>query len=133
MRVIVSGSRRYTRKAFRPLLLADLDHIGAPAGKGLTIVQGGQVGADLLARAIAEEWGANSWTFPAEWRYYEGLGHRNDAGKLRNAEMLNTMPPDFVLAYPLPGSVGTWHMVNLAHKRGFCVIVNSGGTRGKPV
>lgn len=121
MRVLVTASRKHTPDTMRQALLDDLYIIHAPPGKTLTIIHGNARGGDQVAKAVADEWGANEYRFPAEWDFYG----KTYAGRFRNAEMLQTMKPDVVLAYPLEGSVGTWHCVNEAHRRGFQVMVKA--------
>jgi hypothetical protein len=57
-------------------------------------------------------------SYPAQWAKYG-----KKAGTIRNCQMLNEGHPDIVLAFPLPGSIGTWHMVKIAKKAGVGVIV----------
>lgn len=125
MRVLVTGSRHHTRESMRDALLEDLERIEAPEGKDLTIIHGGAPGADEIAGEVADEWGANVYRFPAEWDYCASMGQRRMAGPLRNAEMLKTMKPDFVLAYPLPDSKGTWDMVTKAQRAEVDIFVHN--------
>jgi hypothetical protein len=83
-----------------------------------TIIHGGAPGGDCLAGVCAEAAGCNEYRFPAEWK---ALGKK--AGALRNIEMLHTTQPDAVVAFPLKGSIGTWHMVREARKRGIPTFV----------
>lgn len=122
MRVLITGSRQWKPETLVPRIIAAFAAFDVNIHR-LTIITGGAKGADEAAAMVAERLGANLYTFPAEWDYYRSLGRPKAAGVLRNAEMLNTIPPDLVLAWPLPSSKGTWDMVNLAHKRGFRVEV----------
>ena len=129
MRVLVTASRRWDPKVLAPVLLADVlawTAVHEPQGR-LTIIHGNARGGDQAATIVADMLGANLYRFPAEWEYYGSLGRRRAAGVLRNAQMLNEMPPNVVLAYPLDEEQrgGTWDMVNLALKRGFAVEVRS--------
>lgn len=120
MRVLVTGSRKHSRDTLWDMLITDLESLGAPSGKNLTIIHGAAKGADTVAGQVAEWWGANEYRFPAEWDHYG----RKFAGPIRNAEMLVTMKPDHVLAYPLEGSVGTWNCITKAHQFGIPVMVS---------
>jgi len=119
MRVLVTASRKHTPETMWTLLFDALHDVHAPPGKGLTIIHGAAKGGDDVASKMAEQWGANEYRFPAEWEHYG----RKYAGPFRNAEMLQTMAPDVVLAFPLPDSKGTWQCVTEAHKRGYHVEV----------
>lgn len=76
------------------------------------VVHGGARGADTLANSWCHARLQPSARFPANWDRY-----RNGAGPRRNRQMLFTIPPERVLAFPLPGSVGTWDMVEFAESR----------------
>jgi len=117
MRVLVTGSRKHGVESLSKRLLGELHRLDAPKGKDLTIIHGGAAGADTVASVIAARWGANEWSFPAEWAVYGKF-----AGPMRNAEMMQ-MKPDVVLAFPLPGSKGTWDCVTQAHKHSIPVVV----------
>jgi hypothetical protein len=110
-RVLVCGSRRFDD---RELMEREFDTFPPDA----VIIEGEQVGADLMARAIAEERGMAVLPFPAEWNRYG-----NAAGPIRNQQMLDEGHPDCVSAFPLPGCKGTWNMVNKAKKAGVEVHV----------
>ena len=104
MRVLVTGSRKFT----------DYERIleALRAVKGLTcVIHGCQTGADTLAGRAALELGVNVMEFPADWER-----HGDQAGPIRNQEMLRVGEPDWVFAFPLFGSRGTWDMVNKAYR-----------------
>lgn len=71
-------------------------------------------GVDQIVRA----------TFPgcvvkrADWKKYG-----DPAGPMRNQEIVNAS--DVLLAFPLPGSVGTWSCVHKADKKGIPVWICS--------
>lgn len=106
---LVTGSRDWTNEA---ALYDILDQL-SPA----LVVEGGARGADLMARAWCDQRGVPCVEVPALW-----TAHGKAAGPKRNALMLRVaqalgaarnMPVE-VVACPLPGSVGTTHMMNLA-------------------
>ena len=114
MKLLITASRNFTDDRLMYL------HVRPFLDGPLTIIHGHARGGDQIADNIAERVGANCYRFPAEWGR---LGPR--AGSLRNIEMLDTMQPDAVLAFPLEGSIGTWHMVREARKRGIPTYVVS--------
>lgn len=75
------------------------------------VVHGDARGADKCAKWAAEEMlGIPCHTHPADWDRYGKA-----AGSIRNQEMLDKHPDiGMVLAFPLPGSIGTWDMVGRA-------------------
>jgi predicted Rossmann-fold nucleotide-binding protein len=107
MRVLVCGGRDYDDRE------AVFNALGELAKKHgwLTIINGGALGADRLAREWARERYHGLVTFPANWRE---LGLR--AGPLRNEQMLVSGKPDMVLAFP--GGAGTADIVRRATKAG---------------
>ena len=126
-RVIVTGSRRWpaSRAAEIERALATL-----PGWPGEWIVvhgaargAAGEPGADLIAARFALFTGARTEPHPADW----GRGLR--AGPERNARMV-AAGADVVLAFPLPGSRGTWSCVRLALKAGLVVRVLGDGGKG---
>jgi len=116
MRILVTGSRDHDPYAVAEVIKT---WIGAnvPVGEKVTIIHGLAKGADRGAHFAATELGTNEYRFPAEWEEY---GTR--AGPLRNLEMLETIPPDVVLAFPLGRSSGTKHMMRAAKKVGVPVV-----------
>ena len=114
MRVIVCGGRDYTNATH---LFAWLDKFHA-AFTITEIIQGGQRGADNLAKQWAQK---NkilvSSEFRARWTEY---GKR--AGPIRNQLMLN-QKPNAVIAFP--GNTGTANMTSIARKAGIKVYDGS--------
>ena len=114
--VIVCGGRDYNddRK-----VSSVLDELLATT-KYLTIVEGGQTGADRLAQNWAKSKGATGnrvkdlnspvalETYHANWDWYGKA-----AGPKRNAKMIEEQQPDLVIAFP--GNRGTANMIELAH------------------
>jgi hypothetical protein len=122
LRVIVTGSRHWT----------DYDTIHsrlAQFPRGTVIVHGAngvkkgrkarpEKSTDALADWAARELGFEVEQHEADWDRYG-----RDAGPIRNGEMFDAGPCDMVVAFPLPGSRGTWDCVNRAKKRGIPVEV----------
>ncbi len=113
MRLLITASRNFHNLS---KMLAAVQPF-AEAGP-LTIVHGDARGGDQVAEQVADICRANVYRFPAEW---DALGR--SAGPIRNREMLDTMQPDHVLAFPLPGSIGTVDMINEARRRGIPTTV----------
>lgn len=113
MRVLVCGGRDYTN---RDAVFATLDVLKKQYGQ-LTIIQGGEPGADSLA---------SEWAFaqpschlinePADWKK-----HGKSAGPIRNQLMLDLHKPELVVAFP--GGHGTTDMVRRAQKAKVPVIL----------
>ena len=108
MKVLVTGGRDWSAQWVIRERLCEF----RPA----TLVEGGQSGADTIARAIASALGADVVTYWANWKRYSKA-----AGPIRNQRMLLREKPDLVLAFPMPGSIGTWDMVKQATKAGIPV------------
>ena len=120
LRIIVTGSR-HARNAHGDAILYWLR--GFPAGT--VVVHGGADGVDTLAGHAARYHGYRVEEWPMDWQAARRiLGPRwKLAGPLRNAWMLHAAPTDLVLAFPLPGSKGTWDMIRQAHNAGVPVRV----------
>ena len=116
MVIIVSGSRHWTDKgAIREAILA-LEDV-------TLVIQGEARGADTLAKEVAKDLGIDVEGYHALWDV-----HGRAAGVIRNQLMLDEERPDMVLAFPLPESKGTLHMIKIARKAGVEVqIVKSKG------
>lgn len=137
--VVVTGGRKFTDGArieadLRALLPFGLRRV-AQGGNGLDEqLGGGEVpdvirSADTLAALAAAGLQLDGATYrvnraPDErgtWTHQDGDGKR--APLNRNIRMLEAERPDLVLAYPDPGSRGTWHCVAEALKRGIWAAV----------
>ncbi len=105
MRVLVCGSRDYIDRDYLFGFLDDL----AGVVKVDCIIEGRASGADQLAGEWAETRGVSHEAYPARWQK-----HGKRAGPIRNEQMLTEGKPDLVVAFPLPSSKGTWHMVGIA-------------------
>jgi hypothetical protein len=112
---MVTGSRHW--KDRQAIVGAFCEHVG---GGQHTLIHGKCEGLDILAEAEAKALG---WAIEphevskAEWRRLGGK-----AGPLRNQRMVDS-EPDILLAFPLPGSRGTWDAVKRAHKAGIWVVI----------
>ena len=87
------------------------------------LIAGAARGADSLAASVIREWiikwgGWQLASFPADWDK-----HGKAAGPIRNAQMLKEGKPDICLAFPLPGSIGTWDMIRKANAAGIEVRI----------
>jgi YspA, cpYpsA-related SLOG family len=132
-RVIVSGSRRHDGQAE---IWQVLDRVYRRAGP-LVIVHGAAAGADTIcaqwaAARAAWGWQVTAEAHPARWRdprrpqcdhrgrrtYPRGGGtYCPAAGGYRNREMVDAGAAGYV-AFPLPGSVGTYDLINYAESKG---------------
>lgn len=110
MKLLVTGSRDYADYNRLHLALTEVN----PS----CIIHGGAKGADSLAAHWGETRGLPVFECKANWNVY-----KKAAGPIRNGWMLKFMVPDLVLAFPLPDSVGTYHMIDIAEKAGIEVKV----------
>jgi hypothetical protein len=86
-----------------------------------TLIHGAcATGADAAAAhwyiVAGQSLGCIEVKYRAEW---EQFGNR--AGPMRNEKMIREAGADLVLAFPLFGSKGTWHTINLAEEAGITV------------
>lgn len=103
-RILICGGRDYSDlMKFEDTLSSCLPFID----NDFCIIQGGQRGADTMAKTWANENGVPCIQVSANWDYY---GKR--AGMLRNEWMIRYCNPDLVIAFP--GGVGTKGMLHLA-------------------
>lgn len=115
MRILVTGSRHWTD---REVIESALSKATGEHPERHTLIHGNAKGADTLAAETVWSW-VKKWggwdieAFPANW-----TKHGRAAGPIRNAQMLTKGKPDLVLAFPLPGSVGTWDMIRKANAAG---------------
>lgn len=117
-KILVCGGRDFYRYY---LLKENLDRVLSDIWEEddetkITIIAGGAIGADFLAKVYAlDEWDLNYLEFPANWKL-----HGKKAGPIRNQQMLDEGRPNLVVAFP--GGVGTADMVARAKKSGVEVI-----------
>lgn len=121
-RILITGSRTTTPE--QDTYVTAVLHVAATrpmqAGRNVTVIQGvcPTGGVDRAAEKWAQTtFGAGNEPHPADWR---GLGKR--AGMVRNAEMVAT-GADICLAFPGPGSVGTWDCIRKAVAAGIHVRI----------
>lgn len=117
MKILVTGSRHWTNA---DLLATTLSNLNPDV-----VVHGGAKGADTLAGAWAQLRGKIERVYPANWERWG-----KSAGTNRNIMMLMCEhlkevdnPIDCVVAFPLPDSIGTWHMVKIAREANIPVVV----------
>lgn len=102
MKVICTGSRNHNNKE----LIYHSLNIVAPT----IVIVGDANGADRIVRIWCRENDVEWSVYYANWDDYGRA-----AGPIRNQRMLDEHPDaDLVLAFPLEGSRGTWHMVDIA-------------------
>lgn len=80
------------------------------------LIEGGADGADKIAGLWADNHGIAHAKFPYAGYY----GKRG--GSVRNGWMLRYGLPEYVIAFPMASSVGTWNMVQQAREAGVPVI-----------
>jgi hypothetical protein len=120
-RILVTGARAgRTREDVQECIR----FYGRFLGKGgpVHIIEGGANGVDTDARLLAQ---ARNWqvtTVNANWNQ---AGKR--AGPERNQAMVD-LGADLCLAFPVPGSVGTFDCAARAERAGITVIFNTAGT-----
>lgn len=114
-KLLVTGSRDYVDADRMTKVLAMLANAGFK-----TLVHGGQRGADLMAERIGTFLGYGIEPYPVQ---AELDGPWPGAGPRRNTRMLEASDPDLCIAFPLPGSKGTWDMANKATKAGVLTLV----------
>ncbi len=114
-RLLVTGSRDWTD---RDAVEHEIEAVERRYGwdyAGLVLVHGAARGLDKIAASVCNGRGWAIEAHPASWGV-QGLA----AGKLRNSEMV-ARGADLCLAFPLPGSKGTWDCVQKAHAAGIPV------------
>jgi hypothetical protein len=114
VKILVTGSRWYDTPEHRARLEQILDDLSPTE-----VVHGAAPGADYMADFWCKKNGVEFTRVPASWRL-----HGKAAGPLRNIQMLDEHPDiELVVAFPLEGSIGTWHMVKTAEARDIPVMV----------
>lgn len=128
--VIVSGGRDHDEPGIIRAVLDDLLGAlrGLPQQPMLLLVEGGAPGADSHAREWAWEHAGEVIleTHNADW-----VSYGKAAGPIRNKKMRDLHPEATLLAFPTPGSKGTWHMVKICKELGMhVVVIEDEGTLG---
>ena len=111
MRLLVCGGRDFSDTEYLFWVLSEI-HRRKPIE---LVIHGGARGADGLAGHWANTNNIPVRVFRANWEQY-GVS----AGPIRNQQMLDECPPDYVVAFP--GGSGTADMINRSRKQGFKVI-----------
>jgi hypothetical protein len=121
---MVTGSRDWTdagkvRSAFRDAQEIALTRFRQRIDSGsVVLIHGDADGLDSIADRVGrEEFFWETIPYPADWKQ-----HGKAAGPIRNQQMVDTKP-HLVLAFPLPGSKGTWDAVAKAEKAGIPVVI----------
>lgn len=116
MKVLITGSRDWPHNrryiVHRAILAAEAD----------IVIHGNARGADGIAKWFARHMGITERGYDAKWGLYG-----KSAGPIRNQEMLDKEhrpdePIDLVLAFPLPGSIGTYDMMRRAEAAGIRIV-----------
>jgi len=81
-----------------------------------TIVSGGAKGVDTLGERFAEEFNLKKDITKPDWKKY-GKG----AAFIRNGDIVNNS--DYLIAFPIKESGGTWDTIRKAEKAGKKVVV----------
>lgn len=111
VKVIVCGGRDFAGEVYLNRQLSTF-HTHTPI---TLLIEGGQTGADRLARHWAVANKVPLQTVDADWN---NLGRA--AGPIRNGRMLREFQPDWVIAFP--GNKGTNNMKKQAKSAGVTVL-----------
>lgn len=116
-RIIVTGSRGWSDLDVMVAALVDAwRDLGKPTRP--VLVHGACRGADTMAAQLWRLWKWPTEPHPADWSRFGDL-----AGPRRNAAMV-AGGADLCLAFPTPGSRGTWDCVRRAETAGIPVRVH---------
>lgn len=116
-RILITGSRDWAdRQTMRTALWAHLQRL-RQKGRDVILIHGGARGADSIAAGI---W--RGWNLPIEQHDADWSDHGMMAGPIRNQRMVN-LSADVCLAFPMPGSRGTWDCVRRAREAGIPVEI----------
>lgn len=110
LKVLITGSRDWNDRAIITTQIRALEPT--------LVIHGDALGADSIADAVAMSEGIDVVKFPANWN-----GRGKGAGPWRNRLMFDLIPPDVVLAFPLPQSRGTIDMIEYAEDQGNCTVL----------
>ena len=105
---LICGGRDFADAGMFASAMGDLVRL---RGMPECVVNGGALGADMMAKEWAERHAIEARSVAADW----GL-HGKAAGPIRNQTMLDKYAPDFVVAFP--GGRGTADMVERSRKAG---------------
>lgn len=119
MKLIVTGGRDFHDYDFMNACLRENYFRNLPAYNSIVGIHGNADGADKLFDRICKEYGIPVVPFPATpemWNLME-----NQAGNVRNRQMLLGNPEAIVAAFPGPKSRGTFNCMNDAARMGMRV------------
>lgn len=118
MKILVCGGRAWNDWT---KLKTKLDEVSSVNLGDVHIIEGGAMGADIMARQWAIGAKVPYTEVPANWKL-----HGKAAGPIRNRQMLD-MAPNLVLAFhvDLAASKGTKDCVEEAQRRGIQTVVIS--------
>ena len=116
MRIVVTGSRRWTDSDTIRAVLRDLDD-GTPI---TLLIHGDCRGADRTAASVAHQLGIRTLAYPANWKE---LGKA--AGPFRNRAMLDDWSPELVVGFhgDYKNSKGTKDCIQAALQRKIPVML----------
>ncbi len=117
VKLLVTGSR-YIAECQAADLFKILDSLETEYGEVTYLIHGAAKGADTFASEWATMRDVAEIAFPANWK-----AHGKGAGPRRNIAMLDAHPDAIVVAFPVPDSIGTFHCIKEAEKRGMTVRV----------
>lgn len=121
-RVLVTGSRHLNdRRLVADVLTSAWSHAGEPTDVVLVHGDCPYGGANLLAEQYATSRGWRVEPVPADWRR---IGRA--AGPVRNQDMVDR-GADLAVAFPAPGSRGTWDCLRRAESAGIPTRVHPVG------
>lgn len=112
MKVLVTGSRAFTRRPVLDAALAETLKVARERGDVLIVIHGGEKGADAMAADWArarERDNVWAWRCPAAWNLYGRA-----AVPIRNYDMLLQTQPDVVLAFPIGEALVTRNCIATA-------------------
>lgn len=115
-RVLVTGSRDWTDRQMVANALHEQRMLDPD--QRIIVVHGNARGLDALAAWWANATGNIAEAYPADWSLGMSAGH------IRNQKMVN-LGADVCLAFPRPGSKGTWDCMRRAEAAGISVIVHT--------
>ena len=119
LRVLVTGTRaaNWPTEQIVTRALDDAREVAGAVGRTILVVHGGARGVDTIAGFWAVAAGIPCERHPADW---QRIGR--SAGVVRNAEMVK-LGASVCLAFPRPGSVGTWDCIRRAADAGIHVRI----------
>ena len=120
LRILVCGGRHFEDYNLLKNILDKVLQLKKLTPKDVEIVSGHCKGADMLGEKWAEENGANTKIFPADWALY-----KKSAGPIRNKQMIDYITcfsDKLVVAFVSPNSKGTKQTIKLAKKNNIPVI-----------